>query len=101
MKKMIKTMEMKRFCKLFEAIMNLFGMEIENFLFHRKKLEEAKLAQKLRVKPHGVNAMALAIGQKVTVEDLVLKVCYILYNNFGCLNLSRTRFDLLILILCI
>lgn len=42
--------------------------------FFRTKLEETKLAQKLRVKPHGVNAVALAIGQKVTPEDLVLKV---------------------------
>lgn len=37
-------------------------------------MEETKLAQKLRVKPKGVNAVALAIGQKVTSEDLVLKV---------------------------
>lgn len=44
-------------------------------IFYRSKLEETKLVQKLRVKPSGVNAVALAIGQKVTTEDLVLKVC--------------------------
>lgn len=44
------------------------------FLICRAKLNETKLVQKLRVKPNGVNAVALAIGQKVTTEDLVLKV---------------------------
>lgn len=44
------------------------------FSFHRAKLEETKLVQKLRNKQHGVNVVALAIGQKVTSEDLVLKV---------------------------
>lgn len=61
-----------KFCefsrKIFNKLRRLF------FLVHRKKLEETKLAQKLRVKPHGVNAVALAIGQKVTPEDLLLKV---------------------------
>lgn len=39
------------------------------------KLEETKLAQKLRVKPNGVNVIGLAIGAKVTPEDLLTKVC--------------------------
>lgn len=42
--------------------------------FPRNKLEETKLAQKLRIKPNGVNAVALAAGKKITEEDLVLKV---------------------------
>lgn len=39
------------------------------------KLEETRLAQKLRVKPNGVNIVGLAIGVKVTQEDLLTKVC--------------------------
>lgn len=62
-----------------ELRLNLLLFEIEFYLiavnFYRSKLEETKLVQKLRVKPSGVNAVALAIGQKVTTEDLVLKVC--------------------------
>lgn len=44
-------------------------------LFHSAKLEETRLAQKLRVKPNGVNIVGLAIGVKVTQEDLLTKVC--------------------------
>lgn len=42
----------------------------------RAKLEETKLVQKLRQKQNGINAIALAIGQKVTEEDLLLKVSH-------------------------
>lgn len=40
----------------------------------RATLTEAKLQQKLRVKPNGINAIALAVGKKITQEDMVLKV---------------------------
>lgn len=43
-------------------------------LINSAKLEETKLAQKLRVKPNGVNVIGLAIGAKVTTEDLLTKV---------------------------
>lgn len=59
-------------------IVVIFKHNIYPFVvFYRAKLEETKLVQKLRVKPNGVNAVALAIGQKVTTEDLVLKVCFL------------------------
>lgn len=45
------------------------------FLNCRATLTEAKLTQKLRVKPNGINAIALAVGKKITQEDMVLKVC--------------------------
>lgn len=41
----------------------------------RSKLEETKLAQKLREKPNGVNIVGLAIGEKVKEEELLTKVC--------------------------
>lgn len=65
-----------KFCEFFRKIFNKIIFNNILCLVYRKKLEETKLAQKLRVKPHGVNAVALAIGQKVTPEDLVLKVGY-------------------------
>lgn len=37
-------------------------------------LNEAKLQQKLRVRSNGINAIALAAGQKVSQEDILLKV---------------------------
>lgn len=40
----------------------------------RAKLEETKLAQKLREKPNGVNIVGLAIGEKVKEEELLVKV---------------------------
>lgn len=44
------------------------------YVCSRNKLEETKMSQKLRIKPHGVNAVALAAGKKLAEEDLVLKV---------------------------
>lgn len=50
---------------------------IKLFTFHEHsaKLEETKQAQKLRIKPNGVNVIGLTIGAKVTTEDLLTKVC--------------------------
>lgn len=78
--KIIRGEKRKKFCKLIsKKTMNLWHQKRSNTIysfvvFFRAKLEETKLVQKLRVKPNGVNAVALAIGQKVTTEDLVLKV---------------------------
>ncbi|XP_055317683.1 splicing factor C9orf78 homolog [Sitodiplosis mosellana] len=55
------------------------------------KLEETKLAQKLRAKPHGVNAVALAIGQKVTAEDLVLKNDPFKMKSGGMINMKNIK----------
>lgn len=49
----------------------------------RSKLEETKLAQKLREKPNGVNIVGLAIGEKVKEEELLTKVCRTVTWNFG------------------
>ena len=32
-------------------------------------MEETKELQKLRERPHGISAVALAIGKKITVEE--------------------------------
>ncbi|XP_031630296.1 telomere length and silencing protein 1 homolog [Contarinia nasturtii] len=55
------------------------------------KLEETKLAQKLRIKPKGVNAVALAIGKKVTPEDLVLKNDPFKIKSGGILNMKNIK----------
>lgn len=65
---------MKLFCEFTEIASNNAYSKFSFLLHFRAKLNETKLTQKLRVKPKGVNAVALAIGKKVTTEDLVLKV---------------------------
>jgi hypothetical protein len=37
-------------------------------------LEETKELQKLRERPHGISAVALALGKRVTVEEEVTEV---------------------------
>lgn len=48
----------------------MFISFVYEIILNRSKLEETKLKQKLREKPHGVNVIGLAIGQKVTTEDV-------------------------------
>lgn len=72
-------------------------ISMKYFKFYRAKLEEAKLAQKLRIKPNGVNAVELAIGQKVTTEELVLKVKH--NNQCHYVKLEFCEFNFLLLTL--
>ena len=43
-------------------------------IISRSKLEETKELQKLRERPHGISAVALALGKRVTVEEEVTEV---------------------------
>lgn len=66
----------KRHCKFIKSTICFRCQYLKRFSFiSRAKLEETKLTQKLRQKQNGINAVALAIGQKVTTEDLLVKVC--------------------------
>lgn len=46
----------------------------------REKLEEAKEIQKLRERPHGISAVALAVGKKVPVEEEITAVSLVIFK---------------------
>lgn len=55
------------------------------------KLEETKLLQKLREKPNGVNVIGLAIGQKVTPEDVIAKDDPYKTKSGGMINMQNLK----------
>lgn len=48
-------------------------------ILDRLKLEEAKELQKLRERPHGISAVALALGKPMTIEEEVTVVSILIY----------------------
>lgn len=57
----------------------------------RSKLEETKLKQKLREKPSGVNVIGLAIGKKITIEDVVSKADPFKSKSGGMVNMKKLK----------
>ena len=70
---------------LYNMFYNLINTPDWSFccLFTRSKLQETKELQKLRQRPHGISATALAVGKHKTEDELILVIIKILnVHNF-------------------
>jgi hypothetical protein len=61
----------------FQGIIN----DCDTLFVFRSKVEEAKELQKLRQRPHGISAVALAVGKRITLEEETGLVYFIKYTS--------------------
>jgi hypothetical protein len=54
--------------------------DCDTLIDFRSKVEEAKELQKLRQRPHGISAVALAVGKRITLEEETGLVYFIKYT---------------------